>query len=227
MTVSLGRILIVDDEAPVLEVLSEYFMTQGYAITTAQNGADALDVAGRERPDLVLLDVRMPGMDGVEVLKRLREREPGLAVIMVTANEDVALARETLKIGAFDYVAKPFDFRYLDRAVAAGLMQFGGADTAAADLGDDVWRRLAFTVFRAVRGMSAVGRAATGERMEALALAAAAATAEGNGAGARTALAQLELLVAIASDLGDLAAPARSAIESGAAAVRKGLLPGR
>lgn len=227
MTVSLGRILIVDDEPPVLEVLSEYFTTQGYAIATAQNGAEALEAVGRERPDLVLLDVRMPGMDGVEVLKRLRTIEPGLAVIMVTANEDVALARETLKIGAFDYVAKPFDFRYLDRAVAAGLMQFGGADTAVADLGDDVWRRLVFTVFRAVRGMTAAGRAATGERMEASALAAAGDAAAGNGAGARETLRQLELLIAIASDLGDLAAPARSAIESGVAAARKGLSPGR
>jgi len=61
---ALGRILIVDDEEPVLDVLSEYFAGQGYAVQTAASGAAALAAVGRERPDLVLLDVRMPAMDG-------------------------------------------------------------------------------------------------------------------------------------------------------------------
>ncbi|MGH7543611.1 MAG: response regulator, partial [Gemmatimonadota bacterium] len=124
---ALGRILIVDDEEPVLDILSEYFAGQGYAVRTAASGAEAIAAVGRERPDLVLLDVRMPDMDGVEVLRRLRAADGDLAVIMVTANEDLGLARETLKIGAFDYVAKPFDFRYLDRTVAAGLINAGPA----------------------------------------------------------------------------------------------------
>jgi two-component system response regulator (stage 0 sporulation protein F) len=111
MTGSRGRILIVDDEQTVLEVLSEYFTTQGYTTRTASGGAEALAAVERERPDLVLLDVRMPGLDGVEVLRRLRQADQRLAVIMVTANEDLALAKETLKIGAFDYVAKPYDFQ--------------------------------------------------------------------------------------------------------------------
>ncbi len=125
----LGRILVVDDEAPVREVLSEYFTTQGYAVDTAASGNEALAAIRRARPDLVLLDIRMPGIDGVEVLRRIREADDGVAVIMVTANEDVVLARETLKLGAFDYVAKPFDFSYLDRAVAAGLVRSGGPAT--------------------------------------------------------------------------------------------------
>jgi DNA-binding response OmpR family regulator len=120
---ALGRILIVDDEEPVRDILSEYFAGQGYAVQTAASGVEALAVAGRERPDLVLLDVRMPKMDGVEVLRRLRAIHDDLVVIMVTANEDLGVARETLKIGALDYVAKPFDFQYLDRAVTAGLLR--------------------------------------------------------------------------------------------------------
>ncbi len=129
MTRSLGRILVVDDEAPMREVLREYFIGQGYAVETASNGDEALAAIKGARPDLVLLDIRMPGIDGVEVLRRIRARADEVAVIMVTANEDVALARETLKLGAFDYVAKPFDFSYLDRAVAAGLVRSGGPAT--------------------------------------------------------------------------------------------------
>jgi DNA-binding response OmpR family regulator len=118
---SRGRILLVDDEPPVLEVLSEYLQTQGYTTATARGGAEALAAVERECPDLVLLDVRMPGIDGLEVLRRLRQADQGPAVIMVTANEDLALARETLRIRAFDYVAKPFDLQYLDWVVTAAL----------------------------------------------------------------------------------------------------------
>src|SRR5213076_1279717 len=111
MSPSLGRILVVDDEAPVREVLSEYFSSQGYTVDEASNGNDAIGTIRRHRPDVVLLDIRMPGLDGA------------LTIIMVTANEDVGLARETLKLGAFDYVAKPFDYDYLDRTVSAGMLK--------------------------------------------------------------------------------------------------------
>src|SRR5438552_9319416 len=153
----LGRILIVDDEQTVRDVLAEYFTEQGYAVGTAESGLDALKVLETFRPDLVLLDIRMPGIDGVETLKRLRQVAPAVSVIMVTANEDVALARATLKIGAVDYVSKPFDFAYLERAVMAGLMQAGGAPGPPAS-GDDPWRALAHVTFRVVRGMAQAAR---------------------------------------------------------------------
>jgi two-component system response regulator (stage 0 sporulation protein F) len=223
----LGRILIVDDEAPVLDVLSEYFATQGYTVETAPNGAEALAAVQRARPDLVLLDVRMPGMDGVEVLRKLRDLDRALAVIMVTANEDVALARETLKLGAFDYVSKPFDFRYLDRAVAAGLVQTAGPFDAGAaqDAGSDPWRRLAFTVFRAVRGMSPTARSSVGERLETAVLSAARQANGGPGANAAAWLTEIELLLGVATDLDDLPMSARSSIEAALGAARKA--PGR
>lgn len=232
MAESLGRLLIVDDEAPVLDVLREYFATQGYTVETASDGAAALDAVRRMRPDLVLLDVRMPGMDGMEALKQLRQLDANLAVIMVTANEDVALARETLKIGAFDYVSKPFDFHYLDRAVAAGLVQsagpstLGGAGLAGEAGVEDPWKRLAFSVFRAARSMSSAGRLSTGERLEAAALQAAREAATGRGAAAREALGEIELLLSIAADLGDLPMAARSAIETALGVARKTLARG-
>src|SRR3989442_1776323 len=183
----LGRILVVDDEAPVREVLNEYFSSQGYTVDEASNGNDALGTIQRHRPDLVLLDIRMPGIDGVEVLRRIRKLDDALAIIMVTANEDVALARETLKLGAFDYVAKPFDYDYLDRTVAAGMLKWGAGSGAVAP-----WRRRAHAVFRAARAMNATARASTGARLEAAALAAARAVATRRAAVAAEHLEEIE-----------------------------------
>jgi len=111
------RVLIVDDEPLILEVLSEHFKAD-YDVETALNGADALGAILRERPDVVLLDINMPRMNGVEVLKDIKQIDESIAVIMVTANEQVTLAAEALKSGAFGYVPKPFDFRYLDHMLA-------------------------------------------------------------------------------------------------------------
>ncbi len=210
-TETLGRLLLVDDETPVLEVLSEYFSTQGYAVETASTGADALSAARYHRPDLVLLDIRMPGMDGVEVL---------------TANEDMALARETLKIGAFDYVSKPFDFRYLDRAVSAALVQ-GGAlapvGTVEADADPDSLRGLAFQVFHATRAMTPAARESVGTRLESAVLEVMREANAGRSMAAAAALAEIELLTMIAADLGDLTATVRSTLESALASARKAL----
>src|SRR2546425_5897258 len=165
---ALGRILVVDDEAPVREVLTEYFTTEGYAVEGAGSGAEALTAVRGGRADLVLLDVRMPGLDGVQVLRKIREINGDVPVIMVTANEDVSLAKETLKLGAFDYVAKPFDFDYLDRAVAAGLAPRG----EKAPTEDHPWKRLARAALGAAPALPPPPRASTGGRVEAAALAA-------------------------------------------------------
>jgi DNA-binding NtrC family response regulator len=112
------RILIVDDEPLITEVLGEHFKVD-YEVETALNGTDALTAILRTRPDIVLLDINMPRMNGVEVLRDIKQIDETIAVIMVTANEQISLAAEALKSGAFGYVPKPFDFRYLDHMVAA------------------------------------------------------------------------------------------------------------
>ena len=114
------RLLIVDDEPLILEVLSEHFKTE-YDVETALNGADALGAILRARPDVVMLDINMPRMNGVEVLKDIKQIDESIAVIMVTASEQVAMAAEALRSGAFGYVPKPFDFRYLDHMLATIL----------------------------------------------------------------------------------------------------------
>ena len=117
MVAAKKRILIVDDEPLIIEVLGEHFKAH-YDIETAMNGTDALAAVVRQRPDLMLLDINMPRMNGVEVLKDVKKIDESIAVIMVTANEQVSLAADALKSGAVGYVPKPFDFRYLDHMVA-------------------------------------------------------------------------------------------------------------
>lgn len=118
------RLLIVDDEPLILEVLSEHFKAD-YDVETALNGADALGAIVRARPDVVMLDINMPRMNGVEVLKDIKQIDDSIAVIMVTANEQVAMAAEALRSGAFGYVPKPFDFRYLNHMLATIFDQPG------------------------------------------------------------------------------------------------------
>lgn len=220
---ALGSILIVDDEQSVREVLSEYFAEQGYAVETAGDGEEALAVVRRSTPDLVLLDVRMPGIDGVETLRRMRGIAPAVSVIMVTANEDVGLARETLKLGALDYVAKPFDFVYLERAIMAGLAQAGAAVPSTAHVATDPWGDLARALFHAVRGMTPASRASTGARLEDAVLAAAreASLARVDVAGAY--LREIDLLLTLAAELRDLADAQLPAIQSALAQTRHAL----
>jgi two-component system response regulator (stage 0 sporulation protein F) len=229
MSASLGRILVVDDEVSVREVLSEYFVGQGYTVETAADGDQALTILPKYRPGVVLLDVRMPGVDGVEVLKRIRAIDEAVAIIMVTANEDVGLARETLKLGAFDYVAKPFDFQYLDQAVTLGLLRSSGggepeaAGAQARDGHPRDWTALVLAAFQAARAMAAGRRESTGTRMESAALAAAREAAAGRGDAAGEALSELEILASVASDLGDLPPTSRQSVEAAIAAARASL----
>jgi CheY-like chemotaxis protein len=115
---SLGKILIVDDEPEVRQVLQEFLSGRGYDVLVAESGSAALDVLGVDQPDLVLLDVTMPGMDGVETLRRIVALQPPVPVIMVTANADIATTSKLLAMGAVDYIPKPFDLDYLDQAVS-------------------------------------------------------------------------------------------------------------
>ena len=115
---STGRVLVIDDETEVRLVLREFLTGRGYEVTLAESGMAAIASLENERPDVVLLDVSMPEMDGVETLKRIVTLHPTLPVIMVTANADIAVTSQLLALGAADYIPKPFDLEYLDQAVA-------------------------------------------------------------------------------------------------------------
>ena len=102
-----GSILVVDDEPTITEVVSRYLERAGYATHVAADGPAALRIAGERRPDLVVLDLMLPGMDGLEVMRRLRERERVL-VILLTAKGEHTDRIIGLRLGADDYVVKPF-----------------------------------------------------------------------------------------------------------------------
>jgi DNA-binding response OmpR family regulator len=111
------RILVVDDE-PEVRQLMEHFLTQrGYEVYIAENGKLALAALETFTPDVVLLDMHMPVMDGLETLKRLAVRSPALPVIMVTVNDDMETTARLLQLGAADYVPKPFNLEYLEQAI--------------------------------------------------------------------------------------------------------------
>jgi len=102
-------ILVVDDEFSVRDSLEHWFRRDGYRVGTAQSGEEALGSLQRERWDVVLADIRMPGMDGLELQRRIHRIDPEIAVIVITAYASVESAVQALKDGAFDYVAKPID----------------------------------------------------------------------------------------------------------------------
>ena len=102
-----GKILVVDDEPMVTEVVERYLRLNGYDVMTAGDGRDGLDRARTWRPDLVILDIMLPGMDGIEVCRQIRERE-ALPVILLTAKGEEFDKILGLEMGADDYVVKPF-----------------------------------------------------------------------------------------------------------------------
>ncbi len=114
---SAGKVLVVDDELEVRQVLEEFLAAKGYEVYAAESGPEALNTLDTFKPDVVLLDVSMPEMDGVETLKRIVALRPRLPVIMVTANADIGVTSKLLALGAADYIPKPFDLEYLDQAV--------------------------------------------------------------------------------------------------------------
>jgi DNA-binding NtrC family response regulator len=114
-----ARVLAVDDDPRFLAMLTEVLRFLGYEVVTAENAGDAFMLVAVAAPDVVLLDVGMPGVDGVTALRRIRTRHPELPVIICSANVDIA--RDTLKRDAFDYVAKPLDFEHLAHVVEAAV----------------------------------------------------------------------------------------------------------
>ena len=121
-----GRILIVEDEREIAELLAAYLERAGYEVARAASVADALRLHAQFRPDLVLLDIGLPGGDGVEVLTQIRRRLE-TPVVMVTARDDDVTKLSSLRIGADDYVVKPFNPSEVVERVRAVLRRCQGA----------------------------------------------------------------------------------------------------
>ena len=115
------KILIIDDEKSILDLLSVVFKKEGYTVETALSAKMALELIDKEEFDLVLTDIKLPQMSGMKILQYVKEKYPAMPVVMITAYGTIKQAIEALKMGAMDYIVKPFNMEELKIIVAQGL----------------------------------------------------------------------------------------------------------
>ena len=117
----LNKLLVVDDEHLIRWSLEQNLKKQGYEVVTAGSGEDALRLVREEQPDLVLLDIQLPGISGIDVLKKIKDHDDDIIVIMVTANSGLENAVNAMRLGAYDYISKPFNLDELSIIVKKAL----------------------------------------------------------------------------------------------------------
>ncbi len=122
----MGRILVVDDEINVIRLLQKFLASKNYDVCTAADGLTAIEKVRELKPPIVLLDILMPGMNGMDTLKEIKKLEPDTVVIMVTAVSDEELAKNSLRLGAFDYITKPINLDYLETCLLVKMQQIEG-----------------------------------------------------------------------------------------------------
>lgn len=108
------KILVVDDEEDVRLFLQDFLSERDFDVFAAGNGEEALQITSKEQPEIILLDLMMPGIDGLEVLERVRKQFPKIHVIMITALNDETRIARAKKLGAYNYILKPFSLSYLE-----------------------------------------------------------------------------------------------------------------
>lgn len=111
------KILTVDDEMGIDSFFYEFFTVRNYEVLNALSGKEALEIVRKERPRIILLDINMRGMNGIETLKKIKEIDKDASVIMVTGVKDEDVVKEAQEAGADDYITKPLSLEYLDKVV--------------------------------------------------------------------------------------------------------------
>lgn len=111
------KILTVDDEMGIDSFFYEFFTVRNYEVFNASSGKEAIGIVKREKPRIVLLDIHMRGMDGIETLKEIKAIDKDIAVIMVTGDKDEDVVKKAKELGADDYITKPLSLEYLDKVV--------------------------------------------------------------------------------------------------------------
>jgi CheY-like chemotaxis protein len=121
MSEARGTILVVDDEIDVLEMIELGLRSAGYQMLTADSGERAIEIFGQQKADLVICDIKMPKMNGITTISRLREQDPGLPVVVLTGYLGPQTIEECEQLGGVEVVRKPFLFRELSKAVKVAL----------------------------------------------------------------------------------------------------------
>ncbi len=112
-------VLVIDDEVLIGELVCDYLASLGFKAFAAQSAVEGISLVKKEKPDLILLDVLMPQVGGIECLKEIKIERPESIVVMVTAVHDENTAKQAITSGAYDYITKPIDFQYLKENVLA------------------------------------------------------------------------------------------------------------
>lgn len=124
-----GKLLVIDDELSMREVLSIMLTKENYEVLSAADGEEGIRLVREAQPRVVLVDIRLPGINGLQVLSEIRRMDPQIPVIMVTAISDLKVAREAEKKGAFGYIVKPFTFWEIKSVIQEAEKQIpGGSD---------------------------------------------------------------------------------------------------
>ena len=121
----MNKILVVDDEVKASELLKRFLEAKGYEVITSSSGEDAIEKVRNEKPNAILLDIKMPGMDGTETLKRIRTFDKEVGIIMVTAIKEEETGKKAIKLGADEYITKPIDFNHLETSLLVDLVMRG------------------------------------------------------------------------------------------------------
>ena len=114
-------ILVVDDEVEICDLLQSFLAQEGYHVFTATNGVEAISLGKQNELDLALLDIKMPGMDGIEVFRKLKKVRKDMGVIILTGYGTLGTAKEAMRLGAYDYLTKPFDLGLVKNVIQEAL----------------------------------------------------------------------------------------------------------
>src|SRR3990170_2117332 len=140
-----NKILVIDDDKSILKTLTSYLRKLNYEVYSAENGLEGIDIAKKERPDLVITDIKMPGADGFEVLERIKEINNHIHVIMITAFDDMHSTVKAMQRGAYDYIEKPLEIDKLKITINRALENKRMSEKLSSFISDEVYKKIGQT----------------------------------------------------------------------------------
>ena len=117
-----ANILIIDDEETTCRIFSKILQEEGYTVYTALDGIEGLKIAKENPIDVIFLDIKMPKMDGIKILKMIKKSDAGIVIIILTGYGTIELAKKAMGLGAFDFITKPFDLNHVKSLIKEGLL---------------------------------------------------------------------------------------------------------